>query len=121
MTLGEIIKIYRKSNKLSMDAFSKKAGVSKAYIGFVEGGVNPATNKPITPSIDMIIKLASAMEMSTDDLVKALNDNTEICISSNHNITLYDRHEIQIIENYRQAPEPTQKAIDTLLGVVDEK
>lgn len=39
---------------------------------------------------------------------------------SPNSLTLINTHEIQIIENYRQAPEPTQKAIDTLLGVVDE-
>ena len=44
----------------------------------------------------------------------------KINIPSNHTLTLSDNHEIQIIENYRQAPEPTRKAINTLLGVVDE-
>lgn len=121
MTLGEIIKAYRKNNKLSMDSFSKKAGVSKSYIGFVEGGINPATKKPIMPSIEMIMKLASAMEMSTDDLIKALDEDMKINIPSNHILTLSDNHEIQIIENYRQAPEPTRKAINTLLGVVDDE
>ena len=34
MTLGEIINDYRTKNNLSMDAFSIKSGISKAYISF---------------------------------------------------------------------------------------
>lgn len=122
MTLSEIVKTYRKQNKMSMDAFSKKTGVSKAYIGFIESGINPKTKKPIVPSIEMIVKLANAMEMSADDLVKALDDNYTIEIPANkHTLTLSDSHEIGIIDSYRQAPEPTKKAIDVLLGIDDEK
>ena len=36
MTLGEIINDYRTKNSLSMDAFSAKSGISKAYISLLE-------------------------------------------------------------------------------------
>lgn len=36
MTLGEIIKNYRAEHKMSMDAFSQKVGLSKAYISILE-------------------------------------------------------------------------------------
>lgn len=36
MTLGDIIKDYRKTHHLSMDAFSEKSGISKAYISLLE-------------------------------------------------------------------------------------
>ena len=42
MTLGEIIKQYRDENKMSMDAFAKKAGLSKAYISILERNYNPS-------------------------------------------------------------------------------
>ena len=51
MTLGEIIKKYRKDNNLSMDAFSERSGISKAYISLLEKNKHPKTGKPITPSI----------------------------------------------------------------------
>ena len=120
MKLSEIIKAYRKVNKLSMDAFSKKAGVSKAYIGFIEGGVNPATNKPIAPSIEMIVKLAKALDMTTDELINALDDDVKIDISANKNITVSDSHEISVIEKYRKAHQTTKAAIDLLLGIKNE-
>lgn len=120
MKLSEIIKTYRKANKLSMDAFSKKAGVSKAYIGFIEGGVNPATNKPITPSIEMVVKLANALDMTTDELINALDDDIKIDIPANRNLTVTDSHEISVLENYRKAPATTQAAIDLLLGIKDD-
>lgn len=32
MKLGQIVNEYRRKNKLSMDAFAKKSGISKGYI-----------------------------------------------------------------------------------------
>lgn len=51
MTLGEIIKEYRTAHNLSMDAFSEKSGISKAYISLLEKNKHPKTGKPIAPSI----------------------------------------------------------------------
>lgn len=36
MTLGDIIKSYRSKYGLSMDSFSDKSGISKAYISLLE-------------------------------------------------------------------------------------
>ena len=36
MTLGDIIKRYRNDHALSMDAFSERSGISKAYISLLE-------------------------------------------------------------------------------------
>jgi len=45
MTLGDIIKSYRSKYGLSMDSFSDKSGISKAYISLLEKNKHPKTGK----------------------------------------------------------------------------
>ena len=45
MTLGNIIKEYRISHEMSMDAFSEKSGISKAYISLLEKNKHPKTDR----------------------------------------------------------------------------
>lgn len=45
MTLGDIIKQYRDDHSLSMDAFSERSGISKAYISLLEKNKHPKTGK----------------------------------------------------------------------------
>ena len=47
MTLGDIIKRYRNDHALSMDAFSERSGISKAYISLLEKNRHPKTGKPM--------------------------------------------------------------------------
>lgn len=63
MTLGDIIKQYRTSQHLSMDAFSEKSGISKAYISLLEKNKHPKTGKTIAPSIQCIKQAADGMGM----------------------------------------------------------
>ena len=44
MTLGDIIKDYRKSHNMSMDLFAEKSGISKAYISLLEKNKHPKWN-----------------------------------------------------------------------------
>ena len=78
MDISEIVKNYRKSHGLSMDAFAKQCGVSKAYIGFIESGVNPKTGKPIVPTIETVKKMATGMRISLDEFVRMMDDNSMI-------------------------------------------
>ena len=68
MTLGDIIKDYRIANDLSMDAFSEKSGISKAYISLLEKNKHPKTGKPISPSIQCIKQAADGMNMDFNTL-----------------------------------------------------
>ena len=58
MHLGEIIKKYRTQNNMSMDSFSKRSGISKAYISVLEKNKDPRNGKKVTPSIPIIKKAA---------------------------------------------------------------
>lgn len=62
MTLGEHILILRKKHGLSQAALGKKVGTSGDIIGRYERDI-------MTPSIDVIMKIADALDVSIDYLV----------------------------------------------------
>lgn len=62
MTIGEHIMLLRKKKGLSQAALGKSVGTSGDIIGRYEREI-------ITPSIDVIIKIADALEVSIDFLV----------------------------------------------------
>lgn len=78
MTLGEIIKNYRTTHSLSMDAFSDKSGISKAYISLLEKNKHPKTGKEIAPSIQSIKQAAHGMGMTFDDLFSLIDGKVSI-------------------------------------------
>lgn len=78
MTLGEIIKKYRKEHGLSMDAFSKRSGISKSYISILEKNQHPKTGKPITPSVDSIKQAAIGMNMNFDELFSIIDSDITV-------------------------------------------
>lgn len=74
MTLGDIIKEYRKNHSMSMDDFAQKSGISKAYISVLEKNMHPRTGKAISPSIRCIKQAACGMDMTFDSLFNSLSD-----------------------------------------------
>lgn len=62
MTIGEHIMLLRKKKKLSQAALGKAVGTSGDIIGRYERGI-------ITPSIEVIMKIADALDVSIDFLV----------------------------------------------------
>lgn len=78
MTLGNIIKEYRNKHGLSMNAFSEKSGISKAYISLLEKNQHPKTGKEIAPSIQCIKQAADGMNMDFNALFSMLDGNVSI-------------------------------------------
>ncbi|WP_283683421.1 helix-turn-helix domain-containing protein [Parablautia sp. Marseille-Q6255] len=79
MLLGDIIKAYRLNHgKMSMDLFSEKSGISKAYISLLEKNKHPKTGKPIAPSIQVIKQAADAMGMDFDTLFSMLEGEVSL-------------------------------------------
>ncbi len=74
MKLGEFIKYYRLSQKLSLRDFAKLCGTSHGYISMLEEGKNSKTGEPITPKIQTLKKIADAMNMSLNDLFLKVDD-----------------------------------------------
>ena len=76
--LGKIIKEYRNDNKLSMDDFANKTGLSKPYIAMLEKNYNPKSKKVIVPTVETIAKCAKAMDIEFNDLFNVLNPGNSI-------------------------------------------
>ncbi|MDE5965103.1 MAG: helix-turn-helix domain-containing protein [Eubacterium sp.] len=67
--LGKNIKYYRTDKHLSQAALAEKANLSAKYIGHLEGGFK-------TPSLKTLVKIANALEISSDLLLFELLDNS---------------------------------------------
>ena len=83
MLLGDIIKQYRIEHDMSLQDFANLIGSSRSYIHMLEKNVNPATNKPINPSIETLKLLANAMNMDLEFLLKQLNSDQNIYLDEN--------------------------------------
>ena len=105
MRIGLIIQNYRKRNKMSMDAFAKKCGLSKAYVGLLEQGTHPKTKKPIHPSVDTINRVAIGLGIDFDSLFRSLDEDVTL---SNDIIT--DADEQEMLKLFQTASEEMRKA-----------
>ena len=91
MTLGEHITTLRKRKSLSQAALGKQIGTSGDIIGRYERGV-------ITPSIDVIIKMAEALDVSLDFLVGKISMEV-------------DQSALKRLEDISKLPEEEKKSI----------
>lgn len=134
MTLGDIIKEYRVSHKLSMDAFSERSGISKAYISLLEKNKHPKTGKAIAPSIQCIKQAADGMGMDFNTLfgmidgdVNLKEENTE---GSEFTLSRKDERDIEkILDQTKEqllsqeglmfdGKPASQEAIDSILSAM---
>lgn len=74
MKIGDLIVQYRTSHGLSQRQFASACGLSNGYISMLERGKNPATNKPVTPTIPQLKKLANGMCTTLMDLLDQVDD-----------------------------------------------
>lgn len=82
MHIGKYISEYRKSKDLSMQEFADRCGLSKGYISMLEKGVHPQNGKRIVPSITTVQKVSSAMNITIDELLQAVDADQLIDVSS---------------------------------------
>ncbi len=81
MKLGAWLKSYRQQHSLSMQALADLCGFSKAYINILEKGINPKTNKPISPTMLTFEKIARGTKTDVDSLLKILDGDQPITIT----------------------------------------
>lgn len=111
MKLGDMIKIYRESHSISMDAFSQKTGLSKSYVSMLERNKDPRGNE-ITPSIETIYKVAKGINKSFDDVFRELDQNQKVKLNSK-----FDDNLDQIILDFQRV----LGEIDDLHGLPPER
>ena len=74
MKLGDIVIKYRTEHDLSQRQFALMCGLSNGTISNLEKGINPNTGKPLTPSLDLVQKLASTMGLTLTELLTQADD-----------------------------------------------
>lgn len=74
MKLGDLIREYRESHQLSQRQFAEICGLSNGYISMLERGINPNTQKPITPTIPQLKKIATGLHMTIADMLERVDD-----------------------------------------------
>ena len=104
-TLGEIIKNYRLTNKLSLRDFAQKCDVSHTYIDKLEKGVDSRTGKPVEPTLLVIEKISNAMNISTKSLLE------EIGFITRDNIEVTDTELEQWFKAIKSAPPQKQEEL----------
>ena len=62
MNIGQLIRRYRKKQKLTLKAVAEKAGISESFLSQVENNVN-------SPSVDTLQKICGSIGISTGDLL----------------------------------------------------
>ena len=80
MKLGEYLKKYRKEHKMTMQEMADACGFSKAYVSLLEKGINPTTNKPFSPTLQTLDKIAYATGQDIDSLLKQLDDGQLVTV-----------------------------------------
>lgn len=80
MTLGDVIYRYRTEHGLSMEQFSKKSGLSKAYVALLEKNEHPKTKQPITPSVVTFGCVANVLGISLDALMEMVDENQPVYV-----------------------------------------
>lgn len=74
MKLGDLIREYREQHDLSQRQFAMSCGLSNGYISMLEKGKNPKTNRPVTPTLQQLKKLADGMGTTMMDMLERVDD-----------------------------------------------
>lgn len=116
MTLGELIKQYRVSEKISMEEFAKRAGLSKQYISILERNYNPSSKRAPVPTLETVLSVAKAMERDFDDVFVLLDQNQKIKLPAVYDEEQLDRELIDRL--CRLTPEELQKVDAFVQGIL---
>lgn len=111
--LGNIITDFMNDHDLSTRDFAKLAGISHTYVSKLQSGVDPRSGKPIEPTLDVFQKLATAMNMTLDSLLKKMeliHGNEEVKSESKQIVALNKRDEKDIA-----------KDVDKIMSKLDEQ
>lgn len=114
MNIKDYVYNYRKEHGLSMEAFGKKCGLSRAYISILEKGINPTTGKAFVPTIDTLKRIADSTGADLDSLLKMLDDDQVVVVNRVPSLELSEK-EIEHIKKYRQLDAGGQDRVDRMV------
>jgi transcriptional regulator with XRE-family HTH domain len=70
--LGSAIRVRRVQRGLSLRALAGAAGISSSYLGAIELGSNPATGRPPSPSLRVLVALTQALQLESSALISII-------------------------------------------------
>lgn len=112
MTLGDIIKNYRECKNITIGEFAEACSLSKGYISMLENNINPRNNKPISPTLPSMAKVASGMGIELDTLLKMLDGKQSIqLVDDNSNSIHTSIHCQEIIGICEQLSDHNQRKV----------
>ncbi len=118
MTLGDLIRSYRETNRLSLEEFAQRASLTRPYIWMLEKNKNTKNNKPIIPSVTTLKKVALAMNMPLNDLLEALDKDYPVRLETRINVS---DAELAHLKKYRALTNEHKEDIDAQLNHLYEK
>ena len=71
MTLGSLLRTYRKQKKLTLKSVAERAGVSEGFMSQVENSVK-------SPSVDTLMHICDALEVNVGDLLNQLKSKERL-------------------------------------------
>jgi SOS-response transcriptional repressor LexA len=77
--LGSFIKEWRKERNMGLRDLAKLTGISHAYLHVLEGGVDPRTKRPVSPTLQSLQKLATGLDVPLE-VVISLGLNQDISL-----------------------------------------
>lgn len=111
MSLGKIIKEYRKSHNITMQEFANACGLSKGYISMLEHDRHPQNNKKVVPSLKTYTKLSAGMHMPLNELLSLLPDDAPIFLSNDVSASSLTENELELLAFLNDLNEEGQEAL----------
>ena len=99
MRLGEWLKNYREMNNMTLQSMADLCGFSKSYAHMLEKGINPTTNRAVSPTMMTLQKIANATGQDFDSFLRALDDDQPITVQPPE--FKMDDEEKKLLECYR--------------------
>lgn len=100
MTLGDIIKKYRKEHSATMEQVAKLCDITKGYVAMLERNINSKTGKPVKPTIETILKVCGGLRLDVNEVFSLLDDDYVISLPVKDNISL-NQDEEMLLSLYR--------------------
>ena len=121
MDIKDYVYNYRKEHGLSMQAFGKKCGLSRAYISILEKGINPTTGKHFIPGLATLKRIADCTGADIENLIKMLDGDESVIVNhvaaSTGKITELTEQEILLINKYRQLDADSQEDVEDYIAM----
>jgi len=69
-TLSMVLRKTAQEKQLSLREFAGILGVGHVHISKLMAGIDPSSNKPISPTIDTLLKIADALEIPRAEFLR---------------------------------------------------